>query len=152
MLKDEKIVGELIRLAEQHAGELQPAVVVEAARDEASPLHSHFEWNDTAAAAAWRLQQARQLINVVVRYEDVAPGKSIPCRVFVSLMPDRQNEGGGYRLITSVMANDGRRLQLLADALAELRRVQAKYAGLKELADVFAAVDRVNDQSLAATA
>lgn len=152
-LKNEDVVNELVRLAEAHGGELQPAVVVDAARDNTSPLHSHFEWDDSAASAAWRLYQARQLINVVVRYETIGENKLIPVRVFVSLTPDRQQDGGGYRLVTRVMSDTAQRQQLLIDALAELRRVQAKYAELKELAEVFAAVDRVAiEEPLVATA
>lgn len=43
-------------------GRLDPADVVEAARDPASPLHGYFEWDDTEAARQHRLGQARQLI------------------------------------------------------------------------------------------
>jgi hypothetical protein len=41
-------------------GLLNPAGVVEwAAANPESALHRQFEWNDTAAAAQWRLDQAR---------------------------------------------------------------------------------------------
>ena len=155
MLKNEAVVAELVRLAEANGGELQPAAVVEAARAEDSPLHSQFEWDDSAASASWRLHQARQLINVVVRYEKVADDKMVPCRVFVSLTTDRKEEGGGYRLTTDVLSDTGQRHQFLLDALNDLRRVQRKYADIKELAAVFAEVDNVEatmEESLRATA
>jgi hypothetical protein len=46
-------------------GELTPARVVEDAADEASPLHSYFEWDDEKAAHAHRFAQARALIRRV---------------------------------------------------------------------------------------
>ena len=52
-------------IAESNGGRLTPELVVEAARDPASPLHSHFEWDDPKAAAAHRLDQARTLIRSV---------------------------------------------------------------------------------------
>lgn len=46
-------------------GRLTANDVVEAARDPRSPLHEHFEWDDDAAAEAWRIEQARRLIRTV---------------------------------------------------------------------------------------
>ena len=46
-------------------GRLTAGNVVEKARDEASPLHSHFEWDDSAAAEEHRKEQARRLIRSV---------------------------------------------------------------------------------------
>jgi hypothetical protein len=47
-------------------GKVAPSQIVEAARDENSPLHQVFEWDDTIAAQEHRLLQARQLIRTVV--------------------------------------------------------------------------------------
>jgi hypothetical protein len=40
-------------------------VVVEDAKDPSSPLHRYFEWDDTAAAQAYRIEQAEALIRRV---------------------------------------------------------------------------------------
>ncbi len=40
------------------------AIVAEAA-DENSPLHEHFEWDDSSAAIEWRKQQGRILLNAI---------------------------------------------------------------------------------------
>jgi len=56
---------EFIRTLETSRGKLDPAQLIEAARDENSPLHSCFEWDDSAAAAQWRMEQARELIRRV---------------------------------------------------------------------------------------
>lgn len=50
---------------EDSEGRLTPEGVVKAAARADSPLHSHFEWDDSKAGHAYRLQQARQLIRSV---------------------------------------------------------------------------------------
>lgn len=52
-------------LADAHDGRLSPEIVVQSARDPASPLHSRFEWDDTKAAEEHRRSQARTLIRSV---------------------------------------------------------------------------------------
>lgn len=131
------IIGELQRIAQDAGGELRVADVVEAARAASSPLHGSFNWDDSEAAHAYRLQQARQLIRISVAYIGDSED-SVSLRVFVSLTPDRYNEnGGGYRIMTSVLSDKKQRAQLLQDALDEMHRFQAKYGALKELASVF---------------
>jgi hypothetical protein len=46
-------------------GVLSPADVIDAARNPNSAMHSQFEWDDSEAAQAYRLQQARALIRRV---------------------------------------------------------------------------------------
>lgn len=134
------VLGELERIAKEGGGILTAEAVVEAARDEDSPLHASFTWDNSEAAAKWRLHQARNLIRVSVRYiQPIRGAEPVSVRAFVSLSPDRSNEGGGYRLISSVLSCKESRAQMLADALAELRVFEAKYAHLKELSKVFTA-------------
>lgn len=46
-------------------GRLTPEAVVEDARDEHSPLHDFFEWDDSEASHQYRLWQARTVIKSV---------------------------------------------------------------------------------------
>lgn len=131
-------VNELQSLSK--GGLLKPEAVVNHARDPSSALHACFEWDDTVAAHQHRLWQARQLIVRVT----VVPAKGRePVQAFVSLSDDRQDEGGGYRATVSVMSDPARRAQLLAEAMADLDRLRAKYRGLEELAAVFQAAEEV---------
>lgn len=132
-------VAELNRIAAENDGILKPEDVVNAARPKSSPLHNCFEWSDTAAAREWRIHQARNLIRVVVTTVPIH-GHDTPCRVFVSLTPDRQEEGGGYRQIVTVLSDTEMRAQLLADAKAEMTLFVQKYGRLKELARVVDAI------------
>lgn len=131
---------ELLRIAESNSGVLKPEDVVHAAESVTSPLHSHFEWDDSKAAADYRLFQARNLIRVTVQYLSPEPTLS---RVFVSLLSDRGEAGGGYRTMVNVLGDAAQRQDLLREALGELRRAEKKYGGLVELAGVWDALNGV---------
>jgi hypothetical protein len=131
---------ELKRIAKEHRGILRPATVVKEAEPEDSPLHGCFCWDDTKAAHEFRLEQARKLIRVVLFIE---PNSNTEQQTYVSLSTDRKLRGGGYRLLSHVMTDKDKRMQLLADALAELNAFKLKYANLKELAGVFEAIRKV---------
>jgi hypothetical protein len=94
-----------------------PCMVVEAAKDETSPLHSYFCWDDTEAAKRYRLDQARHLIASIEIISDPQEKKTV---AFVSLMADRKN-GGGYRDVRSVLSSEELRAELLRTAVTELR-------------------------------
>lgn len=136
---------ELERIRQEHGGILRAEDVVLAAEDLSSPLHNSFEWDDTAAAEQWRLQQARQIIRSVVV---ILPNFSKPINAFVSLRDDRTQEGGGYRTIIDVMSDKDMRERLLEEALAELRHWEQKYSQLNELAPVFEAVTKARKKLL----
>ena len=126
------VVSALRSIAAKNDGLLKPEDVVEAARPANSPLHTRFTWDDSDAAHQYRLEQARKLIRTTIQYIEV-DGKDQSFRVFCSLNPDRENEGGGYRETVAVLSNRQYRAQLLADALDDMRRFEERYARLKEL-------------------
>lgn len=74
---------------------------------------------------------------------EVLPGISENVSVFVSLTTDRKQEGGGYRVMTTVISDAEMRKRMLADAIAELRLFQQKYARLKELAGLFGIIRKL---------
>lgn len=109
---------------------LHAADVVEWAQaNSESALHRSIQWDDRKAAHEYRLWQVRQLITIHVVQEDSTP-------LLVSLSIDRI-EGGGYRSISDVLPVPDLRAIMLADALAELQRVQAKYQRVEELQRVW---------------
>lgn len=142
MLLKERIQREVERLAKLHRGKVTVHHILEAAAAEDSPLHDQFEWDDTEAAQKWRLHQARQLLLSISIVTPDGSGETI--RAMVSLTSDRVGGGGGgYRTVVSVLGSDEHYAQMLADALAELRVFQKKYAQLKELKVVFDRIDRI---------
>jgi hypothetical protein len=144
-IKDPKIIAELSRISDENGGLLTPEAIVEAASNPRSPLHKKFEWDDSAAAHAFRLMQARKVLEQTVEFlpGNTGAGYDKPVRIYVSLTPDRELEKGGYRNIITVLRNDSLRSQLLRDALDELERIQSKYEMLSELAEVFVAIRKV---------
>ena len=132
------IADELESIRLQHRGVLRAVDVVAFASDSGTCLHARFNWDDTSAAAEYRLWQARELIRVVVT---MLPNHNEPLRAFVSLMEDRSIAGGGYRSTVSVLSHPRRRALMLAQALADMETFAAKYRGLAELSAVFAAMD-----------
>lgn len=134
MITSPEIIGALTALRDEH-GMIVPELVVEAARDESSPLHSQFTWDDTEAAQAWRIHQARVLLRVCVK---LLPHHSEPVRAFVHLSKEN-----GYRETQTVLANADRRAHLLEDAMRDMRVFRDKYRHLQELAGVFAAMEQV---------
>jgi hypothetical protein len=133
---------ELDFIRNQHGGLLKPTDVLEYARNDQTALHKFFEWDDTEAAAKYRLQQARAIIRVVVQ---IIPSTDEKIRAFVSLSSDRHN-GNGYRVITDVMDDEALTEILLQDAKNELAAFSRKYQKLERLsnmADVFKAINKV---------
>ena len=135
---ESKITAELKRIAARHKGRLLPRVVVDEARNEASPLHNSFEWNDSIAGEQWRIEQARRLIQVSVIVLD---GHNEPVRAFVSLSTDRYS-GGGYMMVKSVLSDNELVDIMLKDAAAELEIFTAKFNMIQELSEVNVAAKR----------
>jgi hypothetical protein len=106
-----------------------------AATHPGSALHRSLEWNDAVAGTKYREWQVRQLIAVYVRDDD---GN----RQMISLKLDRVADGG-YRDIADVMEAPDMRAAALRDALDEYNRIKDKYDWLVELAEIHAAIERV---------
>lgn len=117
----------LIELANDNEGKLTAEMVVEEAKNKASPLHDEFTWDNLKAAHQHRLDQARQLIRAVkvkVRtrtFEIKAPH-------FVrdpSVGPDEQ----GYVAISAIKTDEDRARDAVvaefARAAAALQRARA---------------------------
>ena len=76
----EKVGSEI----EQIKGAKTPDAVVKKARSERTELHKCFEWDDSAAAVQYRLEQARYVLRTIsiVREVDI-PGFDTPRQVIV---------------------------------------------------------------------
>lgn len=118
--------------------------VVAAAADESSPLHSHFEWDNTKAAHRYRLSQARALIRSVqipLRISDIV--FEAPAFVPASIA------GGGYRRLDQVPPGSPEARSVVVD---ELSRVAALLGRVRKVAAVLELEDEVDTLLAAATA
>ena len=139
----EAVALELEQIKGRSGGILKPEDVVEFASDPATALHDWFTWDDSEAAAKYRLEEARRVIRVCVVVLENPAGEPQKVRAHVSLPEDRKLPGGGYRSIQQVMGHEDYRRQMLAEAVREFVRVRDKHRSLRELlGGVFDAIDQ----------
>jgi len=143
-----QVYGErLLQLTEQAAAEdrlLSPHEVVEDARSPESPLHSHFEWDDSIAAESHRCWQARQLIRDIVFIidENDRPKQEINALFHVEIPNADGSKREGYVSYEQVSNSESLRWQVITKARGELLDWRNRYDALrKAFSDVFAAID-----------
>lgn len=136
---DAQVVGKTLeRLQKSRNEPLEPSTIVDAARDEASPLHPHFEWDDSVAAEHHRADQARELVRSLTVDISRSNLEKREVRAFVNVEvgPER-----GYISTATAMSSEDLRKQVLARAFSELESWRARHAELSELARIFSAID-----------
>lgn len=116
-------------------GALTPALVVEAARDPEHPLHSRFEWDDTAAAEKWRLEQASQLLRVV-KLPNVE-GRPSNLRAFVAVK-GAECHASDYTPTGEALSDDFTRRLVLRDMEREWKALKRRYEHMREFAALIA--------------
>lgn len=137
-----EVGGYIDLLRQKFKGELQPADVVADAKNPNSPLHSYFEWNDGAAAEAYRLQQARGLIRSVVAIYTRPEEPAIRAKAFVHI-PEKG--APHYRSMPDALSKTKTRQLVLQRAWRELQAWRQRYRDLKEfsaLVDVIAEIEK----------
>jgi hypothetical protein len=134
-----EVIEALDQIAARDAdGLIVPEVVVAEAEDENSPLHKHFEWDDTEAAAQYRLAQARQLV-ARVRIKVVDPG---PRYVNVTLPPKEGVPGRrGYVPIERATKDPDMFEQVCIDAAKMARAYRARLSSFQRAHEVVPALD-----------
>lgn len=145
MNEEERTVIEAeLRKIEQRDGVITPPAIVEAARSETSPLHSHFQWDNSKAAHEYRLWQARQLIAIVIF--ERAPNETQ--RTFTSVIIEEKTATGESQLVRAyvnterVLDDPNLRAQVVRQAIVEARRWARKYGHLVELAELAQATEK----------
>jgi len=134
---DPQAIGEaLAAIAEAAGGRLTPKDVVDQAREEDSPLHPHFEWNDAAAAEKFREDQARTIIRCI-RVE--ATGNREPEPAFLSV----SDNGMSYRTLTEIRSSQDLQDKLLAAAERDLNAFTVRYRTLKDICAIVETAKKV---------
>jgi hypothetical protein len=113
-----------------------PENVLNAAQNEQSELHKCFLWDNDEAANKYRLEQARQIIQLLVvtpKQEEIQP-----TRIF-----QISSEKNVYQKNDYFLKNEDEYQILLSRAKEELRAIQRRYNTLAELEAVFAAIDEL---------
>ena len=131
---DAQVIGNALEKINRIAGGvLKPAAVVEAASFNRHPLHKHFEWDDTKAAYAHRIDQARSIIRIVrVTDKNTEDGTT---RAFESV---RLRNGTGYRAIEDIRTSAEFQIAILTKAEQDLEAFRRRYANLEDVCDIVA--------------
>lgn len=124
------VAGQILQELTESEGGLTPQKLVDASRDENHPLHCEFEWDDSVAAEAYRITQAKQLIRDITIVHDEEQKKTD--RGFV-ITP-----GGNhvYVPLNDALNNEEWKTNLLNAAKRDMIAFVAKYRRLQELTAV----------------
>lgn len=126
-------------------GSLTARQIVDDAKHPGAPTHDVFEWNDSLAAEAHRLHQARMLMSAVVTVSESSTGETeIQRRVFVSI--ESEEGASHYETLAHVLSDSEKRAQFLAKALSEFEAWQSRYEMYEELAAIFSAAETVKEE------
>lgn len=135
-----QVAGDRIETIRAERGRVHAADVVDDARPEDAPLHPCFEWDDSAAAEKFRVQQARAVLENLVVVPIESP-EAPATRAFFAI--GAPNEPHDFVPISAVMSDEALRRKALRSVLEELNRIKQKYSDLRELADVWKALEAV---------
>lgn len=141
------VVGKELSKLERKYGAITPELVVKEAEPEDSVLHKYFQWDDTKAAEAWRLSQARQIIrSVIVISAKTEASEPQFVRAFVnvnSVEGEDRFSGRVYRSTVRALKEDAYRSQVLEKAYQELVAWQTRYKHLEEFTAIINAIEEL---------
>jgi hypothetical protein len=136
---DPQKIGEaLAKITAKNGGRLTPGDVVDAARSEKHPLHHHFEWDNSIAAEAYRLEQARSIIRIVRVTDD--EGHDQAPRAYLSI---HDEAGTSYRSLADVRSSADLQMVVLRQAERDLAAFQQRF---RQLADICADVAQIREK------
>lgn len=139
---DATLVGNHIEmLRKKFKGELTPQDILDDARHDNSPLHSFFEWDDSAAAEHYRLQQARGLIRAVVAVYVREDKPAVRTKAYVHI---NEPSAPHYREASHAMSQQKTRKMVLDRAMNELKAWRSRYKDLEEFASFIEIIDKID--------
>ena len=134
------VVGKTCEDIEKAFGKVTRENFLEAARDEESPTHSLFEWDDAKAAEKYRIDQSGRILGNL-RITIISDDEEKQVHAVYNIKST--NEKAEYRTFSVVMHDPYMRSEVLKRALRELNMFKSKYEQLQELTEVFMAIDGV---------
>lgn len=133
-------------LAKKH-GSITAEIVLSEAKKKTSPLHTHFQWDDTAAAREYRLIQAAALIRKIKVEYTVSENHTVRVRAFhnVSDLPEEgeNQEKGFFVALETALSVESYREQLLANCKRDMQAFKSKYSALAEVSHIINAMDQL---------
>jgi len=123
----------LLEIYQSRGRLLTPAIVVEEASPEDSPLHSHFNWDDESAAHSHRIAQARKLMSSVqvVYREGTETDPPQMIRYFHPVM-EGDSPSPVWRPIDEIVEDPIAIEVLLREAMRQWQALRRRYAHLND--------------------
>lgn len=115
-----------------------PQDILEKARDENSELHKCFTWDDGIAAERWRCYEARVVCRQLVIKEEQVPEDRPQIKIFHST-----DNKSGYKPVQVILQKEDEYKSLLRMAKKELEAFKRKYNMLRELDEIFEAINKL---------
>jgi hypothetical protein len=130
------LVDALLEVRAANDGKLDQYVIVDAARDPSSILHSHFEWDEANAAYRYQLEQAQTLVR---RFEHTIEKKmSTGETVSVRIKTFSSNpENTGWVLTEELLSSPERSVALLSRLRDEARGLRDKIDNYRIVAEFY---------------
>jgi hypothetical protein len=128
--------AELLALREER-GQLTAQIVLDAARDEGSPLHAVFLWDDGEAAERYRLQQAGALVRSMKIAYRRPNGDTARVREFYSV--SRPEAGtSSYEPVGEILADPLKTKIVMRQMERDWHSLQARYERFDEFRQMVA--------------
>ena len=128
MRKETNPVDQALQVLNELHGHLTTDLVLDAATKETSPLHHLFEWDDSLAAHAHRVWQARKLIRSV---KIERPDGDLTPR-YMSIKIDNERR---YEEVTLVVQDRDKYLSVLDDINTTIKDLEHRVESLIQLED-----------------
>lgn len=129
----------LNQMSKANGGKITPQQIVDAARNEDSPLHRFFEWDDDKAAEQYRLDQARTLLRSC-QVEVTVSDRKVQVPYYVR-DPEADTMDQGYVESGRLKTQEDLSREVL---LTEFQRAGSQLARARRLAAYFGAVEEVD--------
>ena len=133
---DAQTAGEALEAIYSKYGAITPENVLNDSREEGTPLHKCFEWDDKIASEKYRLSQAGKIIRAVVIVHKTPHEDREPVRYYVHCRAAHE-----YHPMNIVLENKDMRAEMLENAKRDFENFRRKYSVLTSLTGFFAAAD-----------
>lgn len=140
----------IAKIIDANGGIATTQIIVENAKDKSSPIHDHFQWDDTKAANEYRKYQARKLIQSI-EVEIVKDGQSsqiVRAFHFIKKEDEEEVSQGFARFEVIHKKADLYNEFVLKAYLKRIRQLNSKYKKYKELEPIVIAIDEILERHI----
>jgi hypothetical protein len=117
-----------------------PEELVKASRSPKAPTHGLFEWNDSAAARAFRLVQARVIVASLQVEITTLKGRKESVRAYIG-----SSDRGSY--VATLEANDDDLTEAEQECVEAMRRFKQRWRGLQFAREVIHAMNAAEQRA-----